>query len=97
MIRDLPEDSYWSFAGIGDAQLMMNSLAIAAGGGVRVGLEDTIWYDQKRTRLATNSDLLQRVHMLAKANERKIMSPENLRKRLNLHEGFGKYGFKERF
>jgi uncharacterized protein (DUF849 family) len=97
MIRDLPENSYWSFAGIGDAQLMMNSLAIAAGGGVRVGLEDTIWFDHERSRLATNSDLLQRIHELAEANERKIMTPGNLRKRLNLHEGFGKYGFKERF
>lgn len=95
--RDLPENSYCSFAGIGDAQLMMNSLGIAAGVGVRVGLEDTIWYDQARTRLATNSDLLQRIHSMAEANERNMMSPKSLRKRLNLHEGFGKYGYKERF
>ena len=97
IIRDLPENSYCSFAGIGDAQLMMNSLGIAAGVGVRVGLEDTIWYDQARTRLATNSDLLQRIHSMAEANERNMMSPKSLRKRLNLHEGFGKYGYKERF
>jgi uncharacterized protein (DUF849 family) len=37
MIRDLPENSLWSLAGIGDSQLMMNSVAIAIGGGVRVG------------------------------------------------------------
>ena len=43
MVRDLPPDSLWSMAGVGDAQLMMNSIAIAAGGGVRVGLEDNIW------------------------------------------------------
>jgi len=97
LTRDLPEDSYWSFAGIGDAQLMMNSLAIAAGGGVRVGLEDTIWYDKARTRLATNSDLLKRIHMLAEANERTLMSSKSLRQRLNLHKGFGKYGYKSRF
>ena len=40
---------------------MVNSLAIAVGGGVRVGLEDNVWYDLKRTRLATNADLLQRI------------------------------------
>ncbi len=40
MVRDLPDNSYWSFAGIGDDQLKMNSIAIAADGGVRVGLED---------------------------------------------------------
>lgn len=97
VMRDLPENSCWSFAGIGDAQLMMNSIAIAAGGGVRVGLEDTIWYDKSRTKLATNSDLLRRIHILAEANERQVMSPKSLRKRLNLKEGFGKYGYKNRF
>ena len=35
MIRDLPEDSLWSLAGIGNAQLAMNSVAIAMGGGVQ--------------------------------------------------------------
>jgi uncharacterized protein (DUF849 family) len=92
MIRDLPGDSFWVLAGIGSAQLMMNSIAIAAGGGVRVGLEDNIWYDPKRTRLATNEDLLLRVHNLAEANERKIMSPLNMRKLLNLQSDHGKYG-----
>ena len=62
MVRELPLGSLWSFAGIGDAQLMMNSIAIASGGGVRVGLEDNIWYDSSRSRLATNLDLIKRVH-----------------------------------
>jgi 3-keto-5-aminohexanoate cleavage enzyme len=92
MIRDLPDDSFWSLAGIGDAQLMMNSIAIASGGGVRVGLEDNIWYDAGRTRLATNIDLLQRIHVLAGANERKVMAPTELRKMLNLLGGSGQYG-----
>ena len=42
MIRDLPERCLWSLAGIGDSQLPMKSIAIAMGGGVRVGLEDNI-------------------------------------------------------
>jgi uncharacterized protein (DUF849 family) len=92
MVRDLPPSSYWSFAGIGNAQLMMNSLAIAAGGGVRVGLEDNIWLDKERTRLATNSDLLRRVHRLAESNDRKIMAPGELRKLLKLEPGSGAYG-----
>ena len=92
MIRDLPKNSFWSLAGIGNSQLMMNALAIAAGGGVRVGLEDNIWYDRGRKRLATNADLLRRIHNLAEANERKVMSPSDLRKLLNLQEGFGEYG-----
>jgi len=80
-------------AGIGNAQLMMNSLAIASGGGVRVGLEDNIWFDGKRTRLATNADLIHRIHKLAEANERTVMSSGKLRRLLRLQEGYGKYGY----
>lgn len=96
MIRDLPPDSYWSLAGIGDAQLKMNSLAIAAGGGVRVGLEDNVWFNPKRTRLAKNIDLIKRIHQIAAANERDIMNPAQLRKLLNLQSGHGKYGIAEK-
>lgn len=92
MIRDLPENSYWALAGIGDFQLMMNSIAIVSGGGVRVGLEDNIWYDKSRTKLAANSDLIHRIHRLAEASERKIMSPSKLRELLKLQPGNGKYG-----
>jgi uncharacterized protein (DUF849 family) len=94
MINDLPENSYWSLAGIGNAQRKINSLAIAFGGGVRVGLEDNIWYDTNRTRLATNAELLKRIHHLAEANERVLMPASKLRKLLNLEEGHGKYGRK---
>ncbi len=92
MIRDLPEPSFWSLAGIGDFQLAMNSVAIAMGGGVRVGLEDNIFYDPRRTRLATNADLLRRIHTIAAANERKLMTPRDLRRLLNLGPGHGRYG-----
>lgn len=92
LIRDLPENSFWTLAGIGNYQLMMNSVAIVSGGGVRVGLEDNIWFDKARTRLATNSDLLRRIHKLAEASERKVMSPGKLRELLNLQPGNGKYG-----
>jgi len=92
MVRDLPENSYWSVAGIGGAQLMMNSMSIAAGGGVRVGLEDNIWFDPARTRLARNIDLVRRVHTLVEANGRRVMRPAELRTRLGLKPGGGQYG-----
>ena len=92
MVRDLPSGAIWSFAGIGHAQLMMNSLAIASGGGVRVGLEDNIWFDKQRSKLATNTDLIARVHRLAEANERSVMTPSALRKLLSLQPGGGLYG-----
>ena len=95
LIRDLPEQTYWSLAGIGDAQLMMNSIAIASGGGVRVGLEDNIYFDRERTRLATNSELLTRIHTIAQANERAVMPAAELREKLNLQPGHGSYGRKD--
>ncbi len=92
MIRDLPPDSFWSMGGIGDYQITMNSIAVATGGGVRVGLEDNIWFGPKRTKLARNSDLIRRVHSLIETNEREVMKPEELRKLLKLEDGYGKYG-----
>jgi uncharacterized protein (DUF849 family) len=93
MLNDLPPDCLWAFGGIGDTQVTMNSISIACGGGVRVGLEDTIWYDRGRTRLATNADLIRRIHVLAEANGRGIMSPAALRRRLRLRSGgSGGYG-----
>lgn len=54
----------------------MNTMAIVAGGGVRVGLEDNIWYDDGRTRLATNRELIERIVSIAKAMDRE---PYNIR------------------
>jgi len=92
MIRDLPPDSLWSIGAIGHFQLTMNAVAVAIGGGVRIGLEDNIWYDRQRTRLAKNIDLLKRIHCIAEANERGIMRPTDLRNRLRLKPGYGEYG-----
>ncbi len=67
MIRELPEGSIWSVGGVGDSQLRMNVMSLLAGGGVRVGLEDNIWYDEERTRLATNRDQVERILAIARA------------------------------
>lgn len=92
MVRDLPEHSLFSLGGVGDAQLSVNSLAISMGYGVRVGLEDNLWYDRSRTRLASNLDLLQRVKELGRANDMEIMRPSDLRQILGLKRGNGDYG-----
>lgn len=84
MVRDLPEDSYWAFGGIGPAaQLPINAMAIAAGGGVRVGLEDNIHYDFDRNKLASNVELVKRIHQMAEIFEREVMTPKE----------FGELGF----
>lgn len=84
MINELPEDSIWSVGAVGDSQLRMNSIAIAAGGGVRVGLEDNIWFDAERTRLATNRELVERVVYIARSMGREPLSPREARGLLKL-------------
>ncbi len=92
MINDLPDQSFWSLAGIGNSQLKMNSIGIAMGGGVRVGIEDNIWYDVNRTQLASNEALIKRIHTIAGANEREVMSPMEFRSKMNLQTEKGSYG-----
>lgn len=92
VINDLPEQAVLSLGGVGDSQLRINSLAISMGYGVRVGLEDNIWYDIGRTKLATNGELIKRLIDIAAANERQVMKPAQLRALLNLKKGFGEYG-----
>ena len=92
MIKDFPEETFFSLGAVGNPQLTMNSLAIAMGWGVRVGLEDNYWYDEARTKLATNASLLKRIHGIIAANEKAVMSSKELRQKLNLEPGFGRYG-----
>ena len=91
---DLFEGQYpiSTFAGIGNDQFIMNSLSVVCGGGIRIGLEDNIWYDQSRTKLATNSDLLTRMHDIATSHEREIMPSMEMRNLLKLLPGNGEYG-----
>ena len=84
MINELPENSIWSVGGVGDSQLKMNIIGMANGGGVRVGIEDTIWLTPKRDKLASNMDLLKRIHDIAQALEIEIATPQDARERLQL-------------
>jgi uncharacterized protein (DUF849 family) len=84
MIRELPEDSIWSLGGVGDSQLKMNMLAVLEGGGVRVGLEDTIYLDGGRTELATNAALVERIVRIGGELGRAPMSAAACRARLEI-------------
>ena len=63
---NLPDNSIWSAGGIGNWQLKMNAMAIMDGGGVRIGLEDNIYFDDDRKHLATNCQLVERIANVAK-------------------------------
>ena len=81
-VERLPTGMLWAGAGLGDFQLTAQALAVAVGGGVRVGLEDGIWYDRARTTLATNEALVERVHRLLEVHDRRMMTPAELRAHL---------------
>lgn len=84
MVGALPNGTTWAAAGIGRFQFPMNALAIAMGGHVRVGLEDNIWYDDERTRLATNAELITRLVRIAQACGREIATPDEARTMIGL-------------
>ena len=82
MINDLPERTFWSVGGVGDCQLQMNVEALINGGGVRVGIEDNIFYDKRRKKLAKNIDLLRRIRKISKAMEKEIWDSSSFRKEI---------------
>ena len=84
LIQDLPEASLWSATGLGRFQLPMTTAALLEGGGVRVGLEDNLYYDAARLDLATNPRLVARVARLAAELERPLATPDQARQLLGL-------------
>jgi 3-keto-5-aminohexanoate cleavage enzyme len=74
----------WGVAGLGAAQMPMMVLGVGWAPAVRIGLEDNLWIDRDRTQLATNVDLVRRVHALAGAVGRPIMSSLEFRQRFGL-------------
>lgn len=83
-LAEMPDDWTWALAGIGRHQLAANAMAIAAGGHVRVGLEDNVWWDGARTTLATNEQLVARVAQLAEQLERPLATAADVRRLLRL-------------
>ena len=63
-ISSLDSHDYISLGGLGNYQLPINASAIAMGYGVRVGIEDNIWWDAKRTKLSRNIELVKRLKYL---------------------------------
>ena len=80
----LPPGAAFAVAGIGRFQTAANLLGIASGGHVRVGIEDNLWWDRGRTRLATNAELVERVRRAAELAERPLATPAQTRALLGL-------------
>lgn len=68
-----PKDSVMCFGGIGKDQFKANMLGLLYADGVRVGIEDNLYY--KDRMLATNGKLLQRIHRMMFDMDLEVMTP----------------------
>ena len=83
MLHHLPAGTIWSLAGIGRDQLAANTLGLLFGDGVRVGLEDNLYFDRNRG-LATNPALVERVVRLGEVLGKRPATIAETRARLGL-------------
>jgi len=84
MIALLPETAVWAVGGIGRYQLDANVMGIAAGGHIRVGLEDNRYFDRQRQQLADNVRLVDRIVAIARKMGREPASAEEARRIIRL-------------
>ncbi len=78
----IPAGSTWTVAGIGAAQLVVNTHAILMGGHVRVGLEDNIYL--RKGELAPNERFVERMVKMAGELGRAVATPDEARRILHL-------------
>jgi 3-keto-5-aminohexanoate cleavage enzyme len=80
----LPPTATWAVGGLGRYQLDANVMAVAAGGHVRVGLEDNIHFDRQRTELADNVRLVERISRIAREMGREPATAQEARELIGL-------------
>ncbi len=82
-VSALPEGATWSATGIGRTTLPVMFAALAAGGHLRVGMEDTVTFARGRP-VTGNAELVERAATLAGLAQRPAMRPEQARDMLGV-------------
>jgi len=82
-VSALPEGASWSATGIGRTTLPVMFAALAAGGHLRVGMEDTVSFARGRP-VTGNAELVERAATLAALAQRPPMRPEQARAMLGV-------------
>jgi uncharacterized protein (DUF849 family) len=85
-VSALPEGATWSATGIGRTALPVMFAALAAGGHLRVGMEDTLSFARGRP-VTGNAELVERAATLAALAQRPPMRPEQARELLGVSSG----------
>ncbi|MFC1511847.1 3-keto-5-aminohexanoate cleavage protein [Candidatus Latescibacterota bacterium] len=84
IVEKLPRDHVRIIGGIGKNQLTSNMLGLITGDGVRIGIEDNIWFDQEGTQKAGNKDFISRITDIASLLGKTPYPPRELREKLRL-------------
>ncbi|MEI7482599.1 MAG: 3-keto-5-aminohexanoate cleavage protein [Elusimicrobiota bacterium] len=85
MIDQMPPESYFTVMGVGRAHLPGIYGAIAAGGFIRVGFEDNIYYSKGRLA-KSNAEFVERAVRITKEADLEIAKPGDVRKMFALKE-----------
>jgi uncharacterized protein (DUF849 family) len=82
-VSALPAGATWSATGIGRSSVPVLLAALAAGGHLRVGMEDTVTFARGRP-VASNAELVERAAAAAELAQRPAMSPADARAMLGV-------------
>jgi uncharacterized protein (DUF849 family) len=82
-VAALPAGATWSATGIGRTALPVLFAALAAGGHLRVGMEDTVTFARGRG-VTSNAELVERAAAAAELAQRPPMSPAEARDMLGV-------------
>lgn len=72
------ENITWSVVGVGKQQMLLGAAALAMGGNVRVGLEDSIWIS-KGHKAKSNAEQVEKIARIAKELSIEIATPDEAR------------------
>jgi uncharacterized protein (DUF849 family) len=87
-VSALPAGATWSATGIGRTTLPVLLAAMAAGGHLRVGMEDTVTFARGRA-VTSNAELVERAAAVAALAQRPAMSPADARALLGVPDHRG--------
>jgi 3-keto-5-aminohexanoate cleavage enzyme len=91
LVSMIPPGSPWSVTGVGRHSTPLAMIAMALGGNVRVGLEDSVYYE-KGVLATSNAQLVARIVRIADELGRPIATPAEARRILGLKARAGAAG-----
>jgi 3-keto-5-aminohexanoate cleavage enzyme len=83
MLEAIPEGSSWQIVSIGRSQLPLTTVAVAMGGNMRTGFEDTVHY-QRGELAKDNEQLVSRAVRIIRELGRDVATVDEARQRLHM-------------